>query len=57
MIMTCVFLSLVLGYIPVVGTIVETIFFCWVDACVRGLTFEIDHPLLITILDTIVLSE
>jgi len=32
MIATCVVLSLALGYVPVVGGVVETIFFCWVDA-------------------------
>jgi hypothetical protein len=32
MIATCVFVSFALGYVPVVGGVVETIFFCWVDA-------------------------
>jgi etoposide-induced 2.4 mRNA len=32
MIMTCVFLSLALGYVPVVGGVAEIVFFCWVDA-------------------------
>lgn len=32
MIATCVFVSFALGYIPVVGGAVETIFFCWVYA-------------------------
>ena len=32
MIATCVFVSFALGYIPVVGGAVETIFFCWVNA-------------------------
>lgn len=39
MIATCVFLSLALGYVPVVGGVVETIFFCWVDASVGILRF------------------
>jgi etoposide-induced 2.4 mRNA len=32
MIATCVFLSLALGNVPVVGRVAEAIFFCWVDA-------------------------
>jgi etoposide-induced 2.4 mRNA len=32
MIMTCVLLSLALGYVPVVGGVAEIVFFCWVDA-------------------------
>jgi len=32
MIATCVFISFALGYVPVVGGVVETAFFCWVDA-------------------------
>jgi etoposide-induced 2.4 mRNA len=32
MIATCVFVSFALGYVPVVGGVVETVFFCWVDA-------------------------
>jgi len=32
MIATCVFVSFALGYVPVVGSAVETIFFCWVNA-------------------------
>jgi etoposide-induced 2.4 mRNA len=32
MIATCVFISFALGYVPAVGGVVETAFFCWVDA-------------------------
>jgi etoposide-induced 2.4 mRNA len=32
MVATCVFVSFALGYVPVVGGAVETVFFCWVDA-------------------------
>jgi len=32
MIATCVFLSLALGYVPGIGGVTETIFFCWVNA-------------------------
>jgi etoposide-induced 2.4 mRNA len=32
MIATCVFVSFALGYVPVIGGVVETIFFCWVNA-------------------------
>ncbi|KAI0003350.1 etoposide-induced protein 2.4-domain-containing protein [Russula compacta] len=32
MIATCVFISFALGYVPVVGGVIETVFFCWVDA-------------------------
>jgi etoposide-induced 2.4 mRNA len=32
MIATCIFVSFALCYVPVVGGVVETIFFCWVDA-------------------------
>jgi etoposide-induced 2.4 mRNA len=32
MIATCVFISFALGYVPVVGGMIETVFFCWVDA-------------------------
>ena len=32
MVATCIFVSFALGYVPVVGGVVETIFFCWVDA-------------------------
>jgi etoposide-induced 2.4 mRNA len=32
MIATCVFVSFALGYVPVVGGVFETVFFCWVDA-------------------------
>jgi etoposide-induced 2.4 mRNA len=32
MIATSVFLSFALGYVPVIGGVVETIFFCWVNA-------------------------
>ena len=32
MVATCVFVSFALGYVPIVGGAVETVFFCWVDA-------------------------
>jgi etoposide-induced 2.4 mRNA len=32
MIATCISVSFALGYVPVVGGVVEMIFFCWVDA-------------------------
>jgi etoposide-induced 2.4 mRNA len=32
MIATCVFLSFALGYVPGIGGVTETIFFCWVNA-------------------------
>lgn len=32
MVATCVLVSFALGYVPVVGGVVETVFFCWVDA-------------------------
>ena len=32
MIATCVFLSFALGYVPGIGGVAETIFFCWVNA-------------------------
>lgn len=32
MIATCVIVSFALGYVPVVGGVVETVFCCWVDA-------------------------
>ncbi|KAI9511321.1 hypothetical protein F5148DRAFT_1171694 [Russula earlei] len=43
MIATCVFTSFALGYVPVVGWVVETVFFCWVDAFMwiaRGLSLS-----------------
>jgi etoposide-induced 2.4 mRNA len=32
MIATCIFLSFALGYVPGIGGVAETIFFCWVNA-------------------------
>ena len=32
MIATCAFLSFALGYVPGIGGVAETIFFCWVNA-------------------------